>query len=227
MNFKLKYIFFGVGLIAIFSFIALYVTWGGNPETKLKKTTLLDHSQKTNSSFDNMLGTTWINQKNDSTSSEVSFTIESSPKYTKGIFENVDILFKVSENDPTKSKLSVTIDVSSINTDNEMRDENLMDEDYFNSIKFPAINYQSKEIIKTDSNYWTSGIIEMMGLKNELSFYFNYKGQSENNRQQKVAIFEGQFTIDRVKLGMIPIKTIGNEVNVKFYCELIEKNIQL
>ena len=68
---------------------------------------------------------------------EVSFIIESSPKYTKGIFENFDIIFKVSEDDPSKSKLRVIIDVSSINTDNEMRDENLMDEDYFSLTNFP------------------------------------------------------------------------------------------
>ena len=223
MNLKLKYISIGVVLVGLTSFIALYVTWGGNPESKLNKTTLLDHPKKTNSSFDNMLGTTWINQKNDSTSSEVSFTIESSPKYTKGIFENVDILLKVSENDPTKSKLSVTIDVSSINTDNEMRDENLMDDDYFNLNSFPKISFQSDEIIKTDSSYIAIGVIDMMGLQNELSFDFIFKGLGQNNRQQKVAVFEGEFTLDRVKLGMPTVKSIGDQVDVKFYCELIEK----
>ena len=196
---------------------------GGDPESKLNKTALLDHPQKTNTSFDNILGTTWINQKNDSSSSEVSFTIESSPKFTKGIFENFDILFKVSEDDPTKSKLRVTIDVSSINTDNEMRDENLMDEDYFSLINFPKISFQSNKIIKTDSSYLTRGVINMMGLQNELSFDFIFKGLGQNNRQQKVAIFEGEFTLDRVKLGMPTIKSIGDQVDVKFYCELIEK----
>ncbi len=223
MNLKLKYISIGVVLVGLTSFITLYVNWGGNPESKLNKTTLLEHPQKTNISFENILGTTWVNQKNDSSSSEVSFTIESSPKYTKGIFENVDIIFKVSENDSTKSKLSVTIDVSSINTDNEMRDENLMDDDYFNLISFPKISFQSDEIIKTDSSYIASGVIDMMGLQNELSFDFIFKGLGENNRQQKVAVFEGEFTLNRVKLGMPTIKSIGDQVDVKFYCELIEK----
>ena len=223
MNNKIRLALILILTGCVVGFGILYQTWGGNPESKLNKTTLLEHPQKTNSSFDNILGTTWINQKNDSSSSEVSFTIESSPKYTKGIFENVDILFKVSENDPTKSKLCVTIDVSSINTDNEMRDENLMDDDYFNLISFPKISFQSNEIIKTDSSYLTRGIINMMGLQNELSFDFIFKGLGENNRQQKVAIFEGEFTLNRVKLGMPTIKSIGDQVDVKFYCELIEK----
>ena len=223
MNNKIRLALILILTGCVVGFGILYQTWGGNPESKLNKTTLLEHPQKTNSSFDNILGTTWINQKNDSSSSEVSFTIESSPKYTKGIFENFDILFKVSEDDPTKSKLSVTIDVSSINTDNEMRDENLMDDDYFNLISFPKISFQSDEIIKTDSSYIAIGVIDMMGLQNELSFDFIFKGLGENNRQQKVAIFEGEFTLNRVKLGMPTIKSIGDQVDVKFYCELIEK----
>ena len=223
MNNKIRLALILILTGCVVGFGILYQTWGGNPESKLNKTTLLEHPQKTNSSFDNILGTTWINQKNDSSSSEVSFTIESSPKFTKGIFENFDILFKVSEDDPTKSKLRVTIDVSSINTDNEMRDENLMDEDYFSLINFPKISFQSNKIIKTDSYYLTRGIIDMMGLQNELSFDFIFKGLGENNRQQKVAIFEGEFTLNRVKLGMPTIKSIGDQVDVKFYCELIEK----
>ena len=66
-----------------------------------------------------------------------------------------------------------------------MRDENLMDEDYFNLINFPKISFQSNKIIKTDSSYLTRGIIDMMGLQNELSFDFIFKGLGENNRQQK------------------------------------------
>ena len=224
MNKKIGRVLILLLIGCVIGFGILYQTWGGNPESKLNKTTLLENTMITNSSFDSILGTTWINQKNDTSSSEVSFTIESSPKYTKGIFENFDIIFKVSEDDPSKSKLRVTIDVSSINTDNEMRDENLMDEDYFSFNDFPKISFQSNEISKTDSSYWASGLIDMMGLQNELSFHFIFKGLGQNNRQQKVAIFEGEFTLDRVRLGMPAIKSIGNQVDVKFYCELIEKN---
>lgn len=224
MNNKIRLALILILAGCVVGFGILYQTWGGNPESKLNKTALLDNAKQTNISFDSILGTTWVNQKNDSSSSEVSFTIESSPKYTKGIFENFDIIFKVSEDDPSISKLRVTIDVSSINTDNEMRDENLMDEDYFSLNNFPEINFQSNQIIKTDSTYLTRGIIDMMGLQNELTFDFIYKGKGENNRQQKVAIFEGEFTLDRVKLGMPTIKSIGDEVDVKFYCELIEKD---
>ena len=172
MNKKIGRVLILLLIGCVIGFGILYQTWGGNPESKLNKTTLLENTMITNSSFDSILGTTWINQKNDTSSSEVSFTIESSPKYTKGIFENFDIIFKVSEDDPSKSKLRVTIDVSSINTDNEMRDENLMDEDYFSFNDFPKISFQSNEILKTDSSYWASGLIDMMGFK--MNYPFTY-----------------------------------------------------
>ena len=91
MNNKIRLALILILAGCIVGFGILYQTWGGNPESKLNKTVLLDNAKKTNSSFDSILGTTWVNQKNDSSSSEVSFTIESSPKYTKGIFENLKI----------------------------------------------------------------------------------------------------------------------------------------
>ena len=38
----------------------------------------------------------------------------------------------------------------------------------------------------------------------------------------KVAIFEGEMKIDRIKFGMKPITSVGDEVQIKFYCELIK-----
>ena len=133
-----------MGLTAIgLAFGLLYLTWGGDNESKLEKTIIKSTDENSVKSFDDLISTTWISQKEDSSSAEISFTIESSPKYTKGYFENFDILFKVSDNDPTKSKLKVSIDVSSIDTDNSMRDKNLMDEDYFNTINYPSISFIS------------------------------------------------------------------------------------
>ena len=223
MKNNLKYILIFVAISGISAAIIFYNNWGGNPESKLEKTKINNTDNNDFSDFDNMLSTSWVNDKEDSSTAEISFLIESSPKYTKGYFENFDILFKISDNDPTNSKLKVSIDVSSINTDNSMRDKNLMDEDYFNKLNYPSISFQSKEIIKNDSNYTASGIIDMMGKKSELSFNFEFQGLEINKQNKEVAIFEGDFTIDRVKLGMNHIKSIGDQVNVDFYCELVRK----
>ena len=223
MNKKIRLILI-MGLTAIgLAFGLLYLTWGGDNESKLEKTIIKSTDENSVKSFDDLISTTWISQKEDSSSAEISFIIESSPKYTKGYFENFDILFKVSDNDPTKSKLKVSIDVSSIDTDNSMRDKNLMDEDYFNTINYPSISFISKEIKKEDTNYIAKGIIDMMGKESELSFKFNFKGTELNKNNKKVAIFDGEFQLNRVDLGMPSIKSIGDKVDVSFYCELVQK----
>ncbi len=63
MNNKIRLALILILAGCVVGFGILYQTWGGNPESKLNKTALLDNAKKTNSSFDSILGTTWVNQK--------------------------------------------------------------------------------------------------------------------------------------------------------------------
>ena len=107
----------------------LLISCWGEPESKLKKTT--ENIVKVEN-FESFLGTSWSNDKNDKSTSEISFDIEGL-KDTKGFFEDFDILFKVSDNNPEDAKIKVSINVNSINTDNTVRDEALMEKDFFHS----------------------------------------------------------------------------------------------
>ena len=208
-----------LGAILLFAGLILIGDWG-NPESNLEKTEINENIQK---DFSTIMGTTWTNNKDDLTSSEISFYVEGL-KGTKGFFEDFDIIFKVSDNDPEKAKLKVLINVNSINTDNKIRDKALMEEDFFYSEKYPTIEFYSKEIIKIDSTYMSKGKINMMGQSKELSFLFNFSGITNNKKGNKVAIFNGIFEIDRTSLGMDHVATVGDEVKVEFYCELITNN---
>ena len=206
-----------VGAIFIVICLLIFSNWG-NPESKLKKTNIEEVKTQ---DFASILGTTWINNRADPTSSEISFDIEGL-KDTKGFFKDFQIVFKVSDNDPEQAKIKVSIDVKSINTDNDIRDKELMGSDFFNTEKYPTIDFYSKEIINVENNFTTNGILNMMGKKHPLSFDFNYSGVANNKMGTKVAIFEGKMEIDRTKFGMKPITSVGDEVQIKFYCELIK-----
>ena len=224
MNKKLKIIVAAV-LIMVVGFSAVLLSWG-EPTSQLQKTKLKssENNNGTNSlGFNDISGTTWVLQSNDNSSAELGFVIDGDLKETKGFFEKFDIVFKVAENQTDNAKIKVVIDVSSINTENSMRDKALMDEDFFNFEKFPTISYFSKNIIKKKGDYITSGVIEMMGLKSELSFVFIHKGISVNKNNIKVAIFEGEMEIDRTLFGMSHTPSVGDIVKLNFYCELVEK----
>jgi polyisoprenoid-binding protein YceI len=206
-----------VSVIFLIIGILIFSNWG-NPESELKKTNV---DKVKTQDFASILGTTWINNKDDLTSSEISFDIEGL-KDTKGFFKDFDIVFKVSDNDPEQAKIKVSINVKSINTDNDIRDEELIGSDFFNTDKYPLIEFYSKGIKKIEDKYFTKGSINMMGESRDFEFSFEHKGITKNNSGFKVAIFQGTFEIDRTNFGMQPIVSVGDEVVINFYCELIE-----
>ena len=206
-----------VGAIFLVIGFLIFSNWG-NPESELEKTNVEEVKTQ---DFASILGTTWINNSADPTSSEISFDIEGL-KDTKGFFKDFDIVFKVSDNNPEQVKIKVSINVKSINTDNDIRDEELIGSDFFNTDKYPLIEFYSKGIKKIEDNYSTKGIINMMGESKDLAFSFEHKGITNNSSGFKVAIFEGTFEIDRTDFGMEHVVSVGDDVAINFYCELIE-----
>ena len=207
-----------LGSIFLVIGLLIFSNWG-NPESELEKTNVEEVKTQ---DFASILGTTWVNNSADPTSSEISFDIEGL-KDTKGFFKDFDIVFKVSDNDPEQAKIKVSINVKSINTDNDIRDEELIGSDFFNTDKYPLIEFYSKGIKKIEDKYSTKGIINMMGESKDLAFSFEHKGITNNSSGIKVAIFEGTFEIDRTNFGMEHVVSVGDDVAINFYCELIEE----
>ena len=73
------------------------------------------------------------------------------------IISDVEGSFKVysgnlqsSKQDFSESKVEFTVDVASINTDNEMRDKHLKSDDFFNAEKYPKMTFKSVSWKKVD-----------------------------------------------------------------------------
>ena len=134
------------GLI-YFSILGLGV-WIGNQGIKLiwGKANLevqLSSLDNKEASLDDIQGTYLSDTNLNSTSSNISFFIESDQEETVGKFNKFMIELTAHE-DYTQSKIKVSIDASSINTGNNMRDEHLLAEDFFNTTSFPEISYIGK-----------------------------------------------------------------------------------
>lgn len=66
----------------------------------------------------------------------------------RGKFQKYDAKIILDEEDISKSVVEVTIDVSSIDTDNARRDAHLKSDDFFNAQKFPKMKFVSKSVKK-------------------------------------------------------------------------------
>ena len=79
--------------------------------------------------------------------------------------------------DPLSFFANVIINVSSINTGDAQRDEDLKGPNYFNVDDFPEISFRSSSVTKSENGYLLKGNFEMLGISKtlEMTFVFNHK----------------------------------------------------
>jgi polyisoprenoid-binding protein YceI len=91
-------------------------------------------------------------------------------------------------NDLANSKFDATIDVTSINTGNGMKNTHAKSEKWFDADKYPTIEFTSSAISKTADGYETKGILSMHGVQKELVIPFTFQDNT----------FKGSITINRL-----------------------------
>lgn len=97
---------------------------------------------------------------------------------------------------PASSDFNVSVDVNTIDTDSENRDEHLRSESYFDAAKYPVITIKSTKIATTNKTgsgwYYFTGLLTMHGVTKEISFPFTATLQGNNY------LFAGEFELDRL-----------------------------
>jgi polyisoprenoid-binding protein YceI len=107
---------------------------------------------------------------------------------------------KVVSSKPDFSDLQVdfTVDVTSITTDNEMRDNHLKSEDFFNAGKFPKMTFTSRSIKKvSDNKYELMGDLTIRDVTHLVKFDVLYNGTVKDGYGNTKAGFKATSTINR------------------------------
>jgi polyisoprenoid-binding protein YceI len=88
----------------------------------------------------------------------------------------------VSSNDDfTDATIEFSIDVATVNTDNEMRDNHLKGDDFFNAEKFPKMTFKSKSFKKVSGkNYKLVGDLTIRDVTKQVEFDVVYNGQAKD-----------------------------------------------
>lgn len=130
------------------------------------------------------------------------YSIKFTSKDPSGVFKDLKGDIQFDEDNLEASKFDVQIDVASINTGNGMKNRHAKGKKWFNAKEFPTINFTSEKFAKTDAGYEVTGILEMHGVKKELTMPFTF----ENN------VFESSFTVNRIDFGIGSTKGMSKKV---------------
>ncbi len=123
-----------------------------------------------------------------------------------------------------------TIQVASLDSDNEKRDNHLKSSDFFAAEENPTITFKSKKVTAIkDGKFQITGDMTMRGVTKEVTFDCELNGVIDDPRMGSRAGFSAETTINRQDFGVSWSKTldaggllVGNDVKLTLELEFIE-----
>lgn len=136
-----------------------------------------------------------------------------------GYFKKFDAAIISSKPDFSDAVFDVTIEVASINTDNDTRDNDLRSAKYFDAAKYPEITFKSTSVEKKGENtFKVTGNLTIHGITRLTTLEVKLNGTSISAATHKPAAgFKVSGSIDRTdfKVGSVPAAMIGDKVELK------------
>jgi polyisoprenoid-binding protein YceI len=143
-----------------------------------------------------------------------------------GSFQKIAGEFKLDEQNPAGSSVSIEIDAESVDTNDDKRDLHLKGPDFFSVKEFPKITLKAKTASKKGGDWEVPGELTMHGVTKPVTLVVKPTGMIDDPRMGKKAGFETEFTIKRSDFGMtygIDKKALGDEVKVMVSIEAAVK----
>ena len=161
------------------------------------------------------------NWKSDSDHSRLSFiTTHMLISDVSGVFKSFEASIQASKEDFSDAVFELVVDVKSINTEIEKRDNHLRSADFFDVEKYPTLSFKSTKLEKAGENtYKMSGNLTMHGITYPVTLTLQYRGSIENpNTKKTTAGFQVMGKVKRSDFNIGPKfsnNIISDEVMIK------------
>jgi polyisoprenoid-binding protein YceI len=120
----------------------------------------------------------------------------------EGTFKIFDGSMEHTKPDYSDAKITFTVDVNSINTDNENRDRHLKGDDFFNAAQFPTMKFESTKFTPLgDNKYKLEGNLTIRDVTKPVTFDVTYGGTINTGRGSKAG-FKATGKINRFDFGL-------------------------
>jgi polyisoprenoid-binding protein YceI len=139
----------------------------------------------------------------DTTHSAIQFTVRHMVvAKVRGRFTRWDGSIQFDEQDPAASSVEVTIDASSIETNEPKRDAHLRSADFFDVEKFKELTFRSKKVLLADSQLTVLGELTIHGVTREVVLEGEYVGTQKDPYGGTRVGFSAKTTINRKDYGL-------------------------
>ena len=119
-----------------------------------------------------------------------------------GMFTKFDGSIDWDMKNPQRSSFFGEVQVKSINTNNEKRDQHLRSNDFFNASVFPLIKLRTKSIKKSKQGFDVIAELTIKDITKLVQFPLVVKGPIIDNYGNEKLAFAGSFVIDRFDYGL-------------------------
>jgi len=159
--------------------------------------------------------------KLDPAHSSVDFSIRHFFSNVPGSFAKVGGTIVVDRDDLTKSTVEATIDIASVTTNNDKRDEHLRSASFFDAAKFPTATFKSTSWVKTgDDTYDVTGDLTIKGTTKSTVLHVKSLGFGPGMKGAMLSGWEATTTLKRADFGVTGFeKVIGDDVAVTINSE--------
>ncbi len=156
--------------------------------------------------------------KLDRTHSKIGFTAETLLFDVDGQFKDYTLEVEGDKNEPAKAKVKVTVNVASIDTQNQKRDDHLRSPDFFDAKKHPTITFTSTNIRPKGNQLIMKGDLTMHGKTKQVTIPFKV-AKGKNGAGVDTTTYKGEITIDRNDFG-IGTDSIAAKISLEDEVEL-------
>jgi polyisoprenoid-binding protein YceI len=169
----------------------------------------------------------------DTVHSNVGFKVRHLVSKTGGEFTEFDGTIIADFENLGASSVEITIQASSIDTENEKRDEHLRSADFFDVEKYPEITFKSSKITKIDGDsYAVTGTLTMHGVSKEITLSVDFLGEITAMGGTRAG-YELNTSINRKDFGISWNRALdaggfvlGDDVEVDINLEVIKQEAQ-
>lgn len=134
----------------------------------------------TGSAFKVLTGVTWKVK-------EDAYSVKFTSKKMEGVFKGLKSEIHFDEANLSSSNISASIDASSVNTGNGMRNKHA--KQGLGAEKYPTIKFESTSIVKTGNAYEATGKLTIQDVTKEIKIPFTFTKNAEGG------VFAGKFPV--------------------------------